>query len=224
MLARRIRRCACPDGHCRQRRPRVLQCWRYFSPPNGDGHALWCGMAFLHRTSLLHDAHTDVARVRLVVVLRRRQHAALATHGQRWAARPGLGAAGRGLEFRAEVPRRGRASRQRYAQRPPSSSRPTGMSSFPRHVGAASLKDKVSSDSATGICPGVAHREPLHPRKGNGPMDHSLGARKQRSLIIPATLAGSGKKETRGAETKQPVYYTNAAGRVLPPLGTILVL
>ena len=189
MLARRIRRCACPDGHCRQRRPRVLQCWRYFSPPNGDGHALWCGMAFLHRTSLLHDAHTDVARVRLVVVLRRRQHAALATHGQRWAARPDLGAAGRGLEFRAEVPRRGRASRQRYAQRPPSSSRPTGMSSFPRHVGAASLKDKVSSDSATGICPGVAHREPLHPRKGNGPMDHSLGARKQRSLIIPATLA-----------------------------------
>ena len=224
MLARRIRRCACPDGHCRQRRPRVLQCWRYFSPPNGDGHALWCGMAFLHRTSLLHDAHTDVARVRLVVVLRRRQHAALATHGQRWAARPDLGAAGRGLEFRAEVPRRGRASRQRYAQRPPSSSRPTGMSSFPRHVGAASLKDKVSSDSATGICPGVAHREPLHPRKGNGPMDHSLGARKQRSLIIPATLAWSGKKETRGAETKQPVYYTNAAGRVLPPLGTILVL
>ena len=77
--------------------------------------------------------------------------------------------------------RRGRVSRQRYAQRPPSSSRPTGMSSFPRHVGAASLKDKVSSDSATGICPGVAHREPLHPRKGNGPMDHSLGARKQRS-------------------------------------------
>ena len=55
-------------------------------------------------------------------------------------------------------------------------------------------------------------------------MDHSLGARKQRSLIIPATLAWSGKKETRGAETKQPVYYTNAAGRVLPPLGTILVL
>ena len=138
-------------------------------------------MAFLHRTSLLHDAHTDVARVRLVVVLRRRQHAALATHGQRWAARPDLGAAGRGLEFRAEVPRRGRASRQRYAQRPPSSSRPTGMSSFPRHVGAASLKDKVSSDSATGICPGVAHREPLHPRKGNlGPG----GPRKEREGLM----------------------------------------
>ena len=131
-------------------------------------------MAFLHRTSLLHDAHTDVARVRLVVVLRRRQHAALATHSQRWAARPHLGAAGRGLEFRAEVPRRGCGSPSgpRYAQRPLNSSRPTGMSSFPfpRHGGAASLEDKAQLPQP-GSVHGLLIASLYTPLKGNGPID-----------------------------------------------------